>query len=1143
MNSKFKRETITVLKFSFIQCFLLIFFINLGLSASLKGQDLLSQKSTVSFNGESLEFVIKELKKEFKIKFTYNSRTLDFEQKVFFEAKDKTLKFILDSIFPPLGISYLQVNNQIALKRINSESVSLTTVDNSLENLKNLTQSSGISDEKTITGRVLDENGDPLPGVSISIKGTNKGVLSDFEGFFTITGIGPNDVLVFSFVGMQTQEFTVGSRSIFNIEMLEEIVDLDQVVVIGYGSAKKADLSSSIATVSGLDKINSRPSLSVTDFLQGNVPGVTIIQNGGSPVESASILIRGKGTLSKETPLWVVDGMPYYGGPLNPNDIESINILKDAAAAAVYGAQAASGVIVVTTKSGKPGKPKVNIEISSGYYHASNLPTPLTAQEQSLAYNQATANASVGSLPAHDPVQNPWGTINRTNWIDAIFRDALFTNSSLTFSGGNDRGKYMTSFNFQDREGTLIGTKSKRFIVRLKGDYIISDKLTIGENVNITHTDGNGINTSSSYSGAIINAMYMPSAAPIYDEFGKFHGVAPEGSAFAGAYGDVYNPVALLLRPSVKNPSTQINANSFLNYDIIEGLKFRSSFSIDLLKQENKTFTPQIPESGRRTLQNYLDQSWVNRYIWNWDNQISYERAFGKHHLDLTAVYSSQFTNFESNSVEAQGFLREEFWYQYLKNAGEVTGWGSNSYEEALISTIGRVRYNFNNKYYIAASIRQDETSKLSNNSRKDVFPSISGAWRISSESFLENLYWLNDFKIRASWGEIGNIQSVNSYAFNIPISSTRSVYLGSNAQQVLAYFLNSQSNPNLKWETSETTDIGLDASFFKGKLELTADYFKKSTKDMILINAPNTHIGVSNGPPSNVGTVENFGYEISMNYKNYERKLKYSIGMNMSSIKNELTNLSGFTSDNIFHNDNVRASLRPFRSEVGQPLYSYYLIPWEGIFNTQGEIDSYQKDGKLIQPNAKPGDFKFADTNNDGVISDADRVYHGNAFPKITYAINANLEFNNFDFSVIFQGVEDIKVFNGTKYSTYAMNEQTYNRDNRILNAWTPSNQNTDIPRLSTLDPNRNFSTNSTWYLEDASYLRLKNISIGYSLPKSVLDKVMRDVNLRAYISCENLFTITKYSGIDPEVGGIGLDVSQYPVSKIFSAGLSFTF
>ncbi|WP_242094371.1 SusC/RagA family TonB-linked outer membrane protein [Aestuariivivens sediminicola] len=1094
---------------------------------SFNGENVFSQQKVMIENDQdaTIRQVFKIIQRQTNYDFIYPKKLFVNAPKVKLEKGEILVEDLLKKALTLANFNFeLSESNAIII----SEKV--TPIDDNIQ----ITE---------VSGQVVDRNGAPIPGVTISVKGTDKGVVTDFDGNYTIIEISANDVLVFSYVGMQTQEIAIGSQSTINITLLEDLVGLEQVVVIGYGTAKKADLSSSIATVSGLDKINSRPSLSISDFLQGNVAGVTVVQNGGSPVSSPSVVIRGIGTLSNETPLFVVDGMPYYGGPINPNDIESVSILKDAAAAAIYGAQAASGVIVVTTKSGKSGKPRVNVEISSGFYIASNLPTPLTAQEQSAAYNQATDNAGVGRLPAHDPVQNPWGAINRTNWIDAIFRDALFTNASVTFSGGNDKGNYMTSFNFQDREGTLVGTSSKRLILRLKGDFNISDKITIGENVNITRTDGNGVNTSSSYSGAIINAMYMPSAAPVYDEFGNFHGVAPEGSAFAGAYGDVYNPVALLLRPTVDNPSTQINANAFLNYNIIEGLKFRSAFSIDLLKQENKTFTPQIPESGRRTLQNYLDQSWTERYIWNWDNQISYEKNFGKHHLDLTAVYSAQYTNFESSSVEAQDFLREESWYQYLRNARDITSWGSSAYEEALTSAIGRVRYNFDNKYYIAASIRQDETSKLVSGSRKDVFPSVSGAWRISSESFMENVDWLSNLKLRASWGQIGNIRSVNSYAFNIPISSTRSVYLGRDAERVQAYFINSQSNPNLKWETSETTDFGLDASLFKGKLELTADYFKKTTKDMILINAPNTHTGVSNGPPSNVGTVENVGYEFSVNYRNFDKALKYSVGMNLSSIKNELIDLGGYTSDNISHSDDVRSSLRPFRSEAGQPLYSYYLVPWEGIFNNQAEIDSHQKDGNLIQPNAVPGDFKFTDTNDDGVISDDDRVYHGNAFPKITYAVNANLEYKNFDLFVFFQGVEDINLFNGAKYSTYAMNEQTYNRDNRILNAWTPSNQNTDIPRLSTLDNNRNFGTNSTWYLEDGSYLRLKNITLGYTLPKSVFDHVMKGASLRAYLSGENLFTITNYSGIDPEVGGIGLDVSGYPVSKVYSVGLSLTF
>ncbi len=1087
--------------------------------------DSYGQTTRLSLNAKhiSMEEVLETIEDESEFFFLYNKDLVDVEQEVNVSVENETIKKILDDMLSGTGIDYAVYDRQIVLT--NSEVITQM-----------------VSQQKSISGTVKDEEGQPLPGVTVLVKGTSNGTVTNVDGLYSLDNVTEGTTLQFSFIGLMSQEIVVGTQSSIDITMKVDAIGLEEVVAIGYGTAKKSDLSSSIATVSRLDQISSRPSLSAASFLQGNVAGVTVVQNGGSPVSGSSVVIRGVGSVSNESPLWVVDGMPYYGGPLNPNDIESMTILKDAAAAAVYGAQAASGVIVVTTKSGKSGKTSVNVEISTGIYHASNLPTPLTAEQQSWAYNQATANAGLSGMPAHDPVQNPWGAINRTNWIDAIFRDAQFKNVSLSVSGGNENGRYMTSFNYQDKEGTLIGTNSKKFIFRVKGEYDLSDKITIGENANITYTDGVGVNTSSSYSGAIINAIYMPSAAPVYDENGDFHGVAPEGSKFAGAYGDVYNPVALLLRPTTTNPSTQFNVNTYLNYDILEGLKFRSSFSIDLMYDDNKYFRPEIPESGRRTDMNYLEQSWMKRYIWNWDNQLSYAKSFDKHNFDVTAVYSSEYTNYESNNVVTQDFAREEDWYHYIKNANELTGWGSNAYEEALTSAIGRVRYNFDSKYFLSASIRQDETSKLAKGNRSDVFPSLSAAWRVSSESFMENIDWMSNLKLRVSWGQIGNIRSVGSYAYNVPMSSSRRQYLGVDPVYVQSYFVDQQSNPDLKWETSETTDIGIDANFFNGKLEVIADYFVKTTKDMILTNAADPHTGVSDGPTSNVGTVENKGYEFTLNFKNYDRELKYSLGFNLSSIKNELKDLEGYTNDYIYHDENVRSSLFPYRSEPGQPLYSYHLIPWEGIFNSQAEIDAYQKDGVLIQPNAKPGDFKFTDTNDDGRISDEDRKYFGNAFPTFSYALNADFEYRNFDLSIFFQGVEGVKVFNGYKYSTYAMNEQTYNRDNRILNAWTVDNQNTDIPRLSTLDENRNFGTNSTWYLEDASYLRLKNVTLGYTLPERIT-KILKGSRMRAYVSAENLFTITKYSGIDPEVGGIGFDVGAYPVSKVFTAGLSLSF
>lgn len=1112
-------KSLRIMKLTFL--FLMIGLMHV--SASVYSQ---STKLTLEFRNKKVVEVLDEIEKQSEFRFAYSSELIDVNRKVSVNVNDKKIEKTLDVIFEGTGVSYALHDRHIMLYP--------KKMDKQLD-------ANGVQ-QNTISGKITDEAGEPLPGVTVLIKGTTNGTVTDFDGTYHLVGVSAQTILHFSFVGMVPQEFTVESKTTLDVIMLADAIGLEEVIAIGYGTAKKSDLSSSIASVSGLDKINSRAITTPEDFLQGNVAGVTVVQQGGDPTESAKVVIRGVGSINSESPLWVVDGMPYYGGALNPNDIETMTILKDAASASIYGAQASSGVIVVTTKSGKAGDVKINLDVFAGFQRATNIPTPLTAGQQSWAYNTATDNAGHSRLPAHDAIQNPWGAINRTNWTDEIFRDAYVYNVNFSLSGGGEKGRYMSSFNYQDKDGTLLGTNATRFTFRMKGEYDLTDNITIGENFFLARTEAVGINTSSSYSGAIINAMYMPSAAPVYDEYGAFHGVAPEGSKFAGAYGDVYNPVALLLRPTTTSPVTNYNANVYLDYQIIKDLKFRSSFSVDIRNSDNKKFTPRIPESGRRTDMNYLNQSWSDRNKWIWDNQVSYVKSFGKHNLDLTAVYSSQYTEYEYNDVNTQDFAREEDWYQYIENAAELLEWNSNVYEDALTSAIGRFRYNFDNKYFVSASIRRDQTSRLAKENNSDIFSSLSGAWRISSESFMEDVDWVNSLKLRASWGQIGNIQSVSYYAYNVPMSSHKP-YLGEDPTYLPGYYVAQQSNRDLKWETSETYDLGLDASLFNGKIEITADYFQKLTNDMILTNAADPHTGVTRGPTSNVGSVKNEGFEFSTNYRNNDHELKYSVGFNLTSIKNELKDLDGYTSDYIYHSDNVRSSLFPYRSEPGQPLYSYHLITNEGIFNSQAEIDAHQLNGTSIQPNAKPGDLKFTDANNDGKISDEDRVFHGNAFPTFTYAFNINLEYKAFDLSCLIQGVEGVKVFNGYKYSTYNMSEQTYNRDNRIMDAWTPENQNTDIPRLSTADDNRNFGTNSTWYLEDASYIRLKNITIGYSLPQSTLNKLVKGSSLRLYVTAENLFTITDYSGMDPEVGGIGFDVGSYPVSRILSTGLSFSF
>ncbi len=997
----------------------------------------------------------------------------------------------------------------------------------------------------TVTGNVTDHEGVPIPGASILAKQQGGGgTAADFDGNFTLQLTNENGTLIVSSIGYAQKEILYNGNQILSIVLNEQASALDEVVLIGYGSTKKGDLTSAISTVSNVESIASRPVANLTDFLQGNVAGVTVLQQGGDPSQSGSVVIRGLGSFASEQPLTVVDGVPYYGPAINPNDIASVSILKDAAAAAIYGAQAASGVIVIQTKKGKIGKPRIAVDFYSGIQEATNLPTPLTAQEQAATYNLAADNGGSPRQSAHDAQQNPYGQVNRTNWIDAIFRPAKIVNTNINMSGATEKMNYLTSFGYTKKEGLLQGTSSERFNFRVKSDTDLSDKISIGENVYFSRTEALGTNTDNPYSGTIINAIYMPSSAPTYYEDGSFAGVAPENlSQFAGAYGDVYNPLALLIRPTVTAPTNFINANVYAKYKIVNGLSFKTSYAYSYTQSNSKRFQPRVPELGRSNPNNYLNQNSSTTNRWVWDNQIAYKQSFGNHNLDITAIYSAQHTNYESLAVQGEGFSNEEPFNQYLSNASVVRNPGTGVYEDALTSAIGRVMYNFKNRYFISGAIRRDRTSRLAVNNQVDNFPSATLGWRLSDESFF-NVPAVNDLKFRASWGQIGNINSVGYYSFDVPLNST-TVILGENAaQDYKGAYVGKQSNPNLNWEISESIDLGMDASLFNNSLSLTFDYFQKTTKGMILPGLEDLNQGTS-AADVNGGEVQNSGYEIAASYSNALGDVNFTINANASILDNELINLEGYNKSGInfiAHDDDVRQVLRPFRSEVGRSLYAMYLVPQLGIFQNQAEIDAHTKEGTLIQPNAVPGDFKFADSNNDGKIDDEDKVFYDSYQPDVTYNFGLNLNYKNFDVNMLFQGVAGVDVFNGYKFTTYNASLTGYNLDNRVLGAWSPSNTDSDIPRISTKDDNKNFGTTSSYYLEDASYLRMKNITLGYTLDASIMNTIAKGASLRIYLSAENIFTITKYSGLDPEVGGKGLDVAKYPLSRTITAGLSLS-
>ncbi|TKD66974.1 TonB-dependent receptor [Flavobacterium sp. ASW18X] len=996
----------------------------------------------------------------------------------------------------------------------------------------------------TVKGTVTSKTDQmPIPGVSVMLKGGGAiGTATDFDGNFLVEVPTNDGILVFSFIGYAEQEVNFRGNSTLAIELQEAASELDEVVLIGYGTTKKGDLTSAISTVENIENISSRPVANLNDFLQGNVPGVTVLQQGGDPTSGSNVVIRGLGSFASESPLTVVDGVPYYGPAINPNDIASVSVLKDASAAAIYGAQAASGVIVIQTKKGKIGKPRVSIDYYGGIQEAMNLPTPLAAQQQAEVYNLAADNAGSPRQSAHDAAQNPYGQVNRTNWVDAIFRAASIQSVNASISGAGENANYLTSFNYFDKEGLLEGTSSDRYSFRVKSDFNLSDKITVGENVYFSRTEALGTNTDNPYSGTIINAVYMPSAAPTRYEDGSFAGVVPESlSQFAGAYGDVYNPLALLLRPTVSAPTNFLNANVYGTYDVIKGLTLRSSYAYSYTQSDFKRFQPRVPELGRSNPNNFLEQSNRQTNRWVWDNQLSYKQTFGGHSIDLTAIYSAQHTDAEYVWLRGDGFSSEEPFNQFIANASIIRNPESSVFEDRLTSAIGRAMYNFKDRYYLSGSIRRDKTSRLAVENQSDNFPSVSAGWRVSKEPFFK-VNAINDLKFRGSWGQIGNINSVGYYSFDVPLNTTV-VTLGEDASRDdRGAFVGKQSNPNLNWEVSESINLGMDATLFNNTLSLTFDYFEKTTKGMILPGLEDLNQGTK-AADVNGGEVKNTGFEIAATYTKDLGDFRFAVNGNISVLDNELVNLDGYNSsgiDFIAHSDNVRNVLRPYRSEVGRSLYSVYVVPQLGIFQSQAEIDAYTKDGNLIQPNAQPGDFKFADANDDGKIDEADKVFYESYQPDFTYNLGLNLAYKNFDVSMLFQGVSGVDVFNGYKYTTYNASLTGYNLDNRVLNAWTPQNTTSNIPRLSTKDDNRNFGLASSWYLEDASYLRMKNITVGYNVDSHIMNKLLEGSSLRIYISAENLFTLTDYSGLDPEVGGKGLDIAKYPLSRTVTGGLS---
>lgn len=1022
------------------------------------------------------------------------------------------------------------------------------------------------SQQISVKGIVKDQIGEPVIGANVLVRGTTNGVITNVNGEFILSA-SKSDVLVVSFVGYTTQEIPVSEKQM-TIVLKEDTELLDEVVVLGYGAnTRKQDLSASVGIISNTDELAARPVTSTESMLQGQLPGVTIQADGGDPTSTPNIVIRGQGSQNGDNVLWVVDGVP--GAPITSmNDIESIVVLKDAASAAIYGAQSgAGGVVLVTTKKAKEGAPTLTYDGTFGFRQATNLIEPLNAEEQVEMRRRSYENAGQALPDGWNVTKNPWVGTTRTDWMDAIFRTAFYQRHNIALNVGTDKSSSRLSLSFDNDQGTLINTYKKNLALRYNGKMQLNKWITISEDLVWKNTTSRSKETDNdAYTGPILSAVYMPASATIYNPLdGSYGGTTTEdpayiekyGSNFADAHGDAVNPVRLLEAENLYNKTSDVWSTTSLEIgNVLPGLKFVSRFTYNLQNYYYKKFNPIRDEVGKPNLSNNVQEQSYRMDAWKTENTLTYDNTFGKH--TVGALFSTTADHYSKRGLEAIGkdLSSEAAYLQYMAYANSTEVLDYLTGPDANVSMIARLAYSYDDRYFVTASWRRDYAGRLPKEHNFGDFPAVTLGWKISNEKFFKKNDIVNLLKLRASWGRVGNLGSID-YNYKSPLLSkntySEQAQYGVTSNQLwnnFAYY-STALNPNLTWETSESYDLGLDMEMFNNRLSLSMDYFDKRTFNLIQpqpMNWPST-MGLD-AMLVNLGEVRNRGFELSIGWNDrINKNFSYFVTGNFSYLKNWVSDIGVKNEDGtpgVWTDDKSFRSVKDiYQTTEGEPLNSFHLIQTAGIFQSDEEAAAYvDKNGKRIQPDAKKGDLKFVDYDGDGTIGFGDRQYMGSATPKTTFAWTLGFTWKKLSFSAMFQGVGGAQAMNVSKYMLLSDVEGNFNRSREILNAWSPDNRGSNIPILSKNDNNGNFSTASDWYLEDASYLRLKNVTLSYDL-SDVFCKWShlndRNSRLSVFLSGENLATITRYSGMDPECGG--WDALKYPVSRVFSLGVKLTY
>lgn len=1027
-----------------------------------------------------------------------------------------------------------------------------------------------VAQEVTVTGRVTSKtDGFPIPGVSVVQKGTTTGIITNADGNYSLN-VQQGSTLQFSFIGMRTQEIVVTS-SVINVQLEDAVTGLDEVIVVGYGVQKKSVVTAAISSVSADDLNTNRPSR-IEDVLKGKVSGVQITQSSGQPGSDSKVRIRGLGTVNNSEPLYIVDGMAVDGGItyLNPTDIKSVEILKDAASGAVYGARAANGVILITTKGGEKGTSTVSYDFSYGWQNPWKKKAVLNATEYMIIMNEALRND--GDAPRYTNEQI--GLAGKgTDWQDETFNyDAPVKNHQVSISGGSEKISYFLSFGYFNQEGIVGGNYGKsnyeRWSLRLNNTYEVFEatdrnflnKVRVGVNAGYSRAISSGIETNSEYGSILGSALAFNPIIPVYaldpdgvlaerptavtDKNGLVFSLPP------GGFQEIANPVAMLNAPQKGVGNEDKFVSTFWGeLDVLKGLRFRSSYGVDLAfwGGDGYTFEHFLATQGKNFTQSHVYSNMHRGFRWQLENTLTYNFSLAEKH-NFTMLLGQSAIEYKYRNLYGDDYdllendpRKANIDYAIADRSLERTAGGTGGFSSStLASYFGRLDYNFDEKYIFQATVRRDGSSNFGANNKWGIFPSLSAGWNISNESFMDGRPdFIDHLRIRASWGINGN-ERIGQFRYTSLMSGGQNYYFGSGDDMTMQYGSSPSqlSNPNVKWEETEQINFGFEARLFRSAFTFGVDYFKKTTSGMLMDQPIPAYVG-KGSPIANAGDMENSGLEFEITYRNNIGDFNYFINANASYIQNKLIKLGNESGESIYQSAGASGLGSYVKGKNGDVFPYFYGFKTNGILQNQAEADAYNT---LYGKNAKPGDVRFVDIDGSDTIDDDDRTKIGKGMPDWTFGLTLGGEWKGFDVNIFFQGIQGNDIFDfSMRGDIPAMNRPAW-----ILERWTGEGTSNKLPRMTNQNPNGNWAS-SDLYIKDGSYIRLKNLQLGYTLPLEITKSVSIQ-KFRVYVAAENLFTLTKYNGFDPEIasGGyttIGIDRGIYPQARTISLGANITF